>query len=422
LAHRYFGKFLPPKDMQHNRVLILTADPSTRETLETLLTETGYRVIGSAAGGEQAAVGIGSLEPDVILWDVQDEAQMAQDRGSIQRLLRRHSAAIVALGTEKALRSVQGIGPPGAMGTLAKPLRGSDLQQAIERTVGRFLETASLQRHMAELEALHRASLHLTSRLELEGVLQALLEQVLNLVDAFDTHIFFYDGVTLSLAAALWADGTHGIPFAEPRPEGLTRTVARSGQPVIVPDVNQHPLFEDWQWGGAIIGLPLCVGDQVIGVMNVAFGEPHPFEPHELWLLEALAAQAALAIHNAQLFERVRHRAAEMESQVEEQTRQLTEVNARFRELDHLKSKFISDISRELRAPATNVRLYLDLLERGGAEKRTQYLQVIKAQTDQMIRLVEEILDFADLELDAADCQTSLIDSALDSGLKHGTP
>jgi GAF domain-containing protein len=407
--------------MLHNRVLIVTSDPTTRETLETLLTETGYSVIGSAADGQQAALEVGSLEPDVILWDIQDEAQLAQDRGSIQRLLRRHSAAIVALGTEEVLRLVQGIGPPDAMGTVAKPLTGSHLQHAVERTVVRFHETASLQRHMAELEALHRASLHLTSHLELEGVLQALLEQVLTLVDAFDTHIFFYDGVTLSLAAALWADGTHGIPFAEPRPEGLTYTVARSGQSVIVPDVNRHPLFKDWQWGGSIIGLPLCVGDEVIGVMNVAFGEPHVFEPHELWLLEALAAQAAIAIHNAQLFDRVRHRAAEMESQVEERTRELTEANARFNELDHLKSKFISDVSRGLRAPATNVRFYLDLLEQGGAEKRIQYLQVIKAQTDQMIRLVEEILDFADLELEATDYQTSLIDPALDSRLKHGT-
>jgi two-component system phosphate regulon sensor histidine kinase PhoR len=43
--------------------------------------------------------------------------------------------------------------------------------------------------------------------------------------------------------------------------------------------------------------------------------------------------------------------------------------------------------------------LYLKLLEKGRPEKQRQYLDVIQAQTDQMVQLVEDILNFSRLEL-----------------------
>jgi signal transduction histidine kinase len=178
----------------------------------------------------------------------------------------------------------------------------------------------------------------------------------------------------------------------------------------VIPDVNRHPLFEDWKWGGAIVGLPLYIGERVIGVMNIAFEEPRAFDENLLRLLELLAAQAAIAIHNARLYRQVQQHASELELRVEERTAELTAAYERLRELDQLKSRFINDISHELRTPATNIRLYLELLERGNPEKRAQYSDVIKDQTDQMVRLVEDILHFSRLELDKTRIAFSSVD------------
>ncbi|MCD6554092.1 MAG: GAF domain-containing protein [Anaerolineae bacterium] len=167
------------------------------------------------------------------------------------------------------------------------------------------------RRRRAELEALHQASLHLTSTLELQLVLEAMLDYALKLVSADDAHIFLYDGERLTFGAALWADGRRQEPYAEPRPHGLTYTVARSGKRIVVPDANSHPLFRDWQWGGAIVGLPLRIGERVVGVMNVAFLRPHAFDENELRVLGLLADQAAIAIENARLHEAVRQELAE---------------------------------------------------------------------------------------------------------------
>ncbi len=159
----------------------------------------------------------------------------------------------------------------------------------------------------AELEALRKASLSLTSSLELETVFEAILEHALKLIQADDAHIFLFDGERLSFGAAMWADGTRGEPYAEPRRDGLTYSVARSGEQIVVPDMRSHPLYETTDWEGSILGLPLRIGKRVLGVMTIAFERLHDFTEDELRVLELFADQAAVAVENARLFERTTH-------------------------------------------------------------------------------------------------------------------
>ncbi len=159
------------------------------------------------------------------------------------------------------------------------------------------------RRRTKELEAIRRAALNLTASLDLPRVLQAILEETLNLVDADDAHIFLYDGHELHFGAALGRTGPLSEPYSEPRRDGLTYTVARTGRRMVIPNVNEHPLYQDWPWGGAIAGFPLRVGGQVRGVMNVAFHKPHEFTEDEIRVLELLADHAAIALENARLFQ-----------------------------------------------------------------------------------------------------------------------
>jgi signal transduction histidine kinase len=106
----------------------------------------------------------------------------------------------------------------------------------------------------------------------------------------------------VTFGAARWADNRAIQPFKEIREDGITYNVARTGQRIVIPDVNSHPLFETWKWGGAIIGLPLSRAEKVIGVMTVAFEQPHRFTVDELRILDLLADQVAIAIDNANLY------------------------------------------------------------------------------------------------------------------------
>lgn len=83
------------------------------------------------------------------------------------------------------------------------------------------------------------------------------------------------------------------------------------------------------------------------------------------------------------------------------------------RRLDRMKDEFISTVSHELRTPLTSLRAALGLVAGGALEKRpekmAQMLDVAIGNTDRLVRLVNDILDFerigsGSLLLNRADC------------------
>lgn len=180
------------------------------------------------------------------------------------------------------------------------------------RNVGLF---QAAERRAAELEAVRAASLSLTSSLDLSAVLNAILESTLHLLPGLQsTGIYLYENGQLEFGAAVNGAG-QPLELPEPRAQGLTYTVARSGEPLIVPDMRAHPLFAELPhlWSGSILGLPLKYGRRVVGVMVLLYAEPRQVAEAEVRILRLLGDQAAAAIENASLFDAVR-------SQVEELT------------------------------------------------------------------------------------------------------
>jgi len=185
-----------------------------------------------------------------------------------------------------------------------------------EYNVQDFFDTRALlnmlKQQSDELDALKKLSVHLTSSLDLPDVLDAVVSEAMRLIaSARDVHIFLYKNKKLSFGAALDSEGNRNKSWAKPRLNGLTYTVARDGEMVIVEDMKNHPLFTSAppDWGGSIIGIPLKVGDTVVGVMNLARSTTGPISTSELQLLKLLSDQAAIAISNASLHQMISRQA-----------------------------------------------------------------------------------------------------------------
>jgi len=171
---------------------------------------------------------------------------------------------------------------------------------------------AMLKQQTEELDALKKLSINLTSSLDLPDVLDALVSEAMQLIpNANDVHIFLYKNGKLSFGAALDSAGNKNTTWAKPRSNGLTNTVARSGEMTIVEDMQDHPLYTNAPktWTGSIIGIPLKIGDTVVGVLNMARSAIGGFSPSELRLLGLLSDQAAVAISNANLHQMISRQA-----------------------------------------------------------------------------------------------------------------
>ncbi len=170
-----------------------------------------------------------------------------------------------------------------------------------------------LKQQTDELDTLKKLSIHLTSSLDLPDVLDAVATEALRLIDnTRDVNIFLYKNHKLSFGAALNSDGTRNKPWSTPRLNGLTYTVARGGEMIIVEDMQKNIRYfrnSPHDWAGSIIGIPLKVGDTVVGVMNLSRMTVGGFSNSELRLLSLLSDQAAVAISNASLHQMISRQA-----------------------------------------------------------------------------------------------------------------
>ena len=167
-----------------------------------------------------------------------------------------------------------------------------------------------LKQQVDELDALKKLSISLTSSLDLQTVLDAVVSEAMHLVkNARTAHIFLYKNGFLEFGSALNNKGMQNKPVPTPRRDGLTAAVAKKGEMIVVEDMSTHPFYNYIQsktiWTGSIIGMPLKISNMVVGVMNLSRSIVGGFTSSEIRLLSLLSDQAAVAISNASLHQMV---------------------------------------------------------------------------------------------------------------------
>jgi len=267
------------------------------------------------------------------------------------------------------------------------------LAQAIEHALEQRrlrIERRQRERELAAIAAIATGLRTVGTRAEM---MSTILDQAQNLLQAEGASLSLIDPDTdeavVEMARGRW---TPAVGLRTPKGVGLTHHVLATGQVYVSADARAEPLvaypdlLDDLT---TIACAPLIANGQALGVLWA--GRRTLFADGEVQLLTAIADIAASALHRASVLET-------LEQRVVERTRELAEANERLKELDRLKSKFVSDVSHELRTPVSNLRLYVDLLDHGKPEKRDHYLLTLREQSQRLARLVEDILDLSRLE------------------------
>ncbi len=100
--------------------------------------------------------------------------------------------------------------------------------------------------------------------------------------------------------------------------------------------------------------------------------------------------------------ENLREAYSGLEKKVQQRTHELALANERLKELDRLKSDFVSNVSHELRTPLTAIKGAVDLVLREVTgpltEKQIHYLTRVRSNTQQLAGMINDVLDLAKIE------------------------
>jgi diguanylate cyclase (GGDEF)-like protein len=166
-----------------------------------------------------------------------------------------------------------------------------------------------LKRRNADLEVLYETVRDLSSTLSVERVLQRLLDRTLEHLEAEIGSILLLgddDQLRVMVSQGLPSDVVERTEMKIG--EGISGHVALHGEPLIVEDVEAHPTFRrrnrERYYTATLISAPLVRNGVLLGVININNKtNREPFQPHDLRLLEAIAAHASVALGNARKYE-----------------------------------------------------------------------------------------------------------------------
>jgi class 3 adenylate cyclase len=156
------------------------------------------------------------------------------------------------------------------------------------------------------------------SAMRLQPILDQIVEAAARLGRADSCLVWLVDSGLLRLRA------NHGSPQESEEylrshphtaePGSCTGRVALTKRPVHIPDVDADP---DYTYAGTrhyrtLLGLPILVEDDLVGVFGLSRRDVRPFTSDEIELLATFADQSAIAISTARLFETIERQKGEL--------------------------------------------------------------------------------------------------------------
>ena len=245
----------------------------------------------------------------------------------------------------------------------------------------------ALARRVRELTAIAEVDHRLSATLDFESVNTLVVQEAMQATHASAGLMAILDETRtglLLLAQQGYPEDIRRYQF-EPWPveRGITGRVARTGQPILVPDVQTDPDYVAFvPTTRSLLSVPVLQEDQVLGVVTLESDRPANFTADDLRFVQHLAEHAAIAMQNAKLFA------------------DLQRANRELQALSDAKTEFVSIVSHELRAPLTSIKGYVDLIleDETISEDVRDFLGVVQQNADRLGKLVADLLDVSRIE------------------------
>jgi PAS domain S-box-containing protein len=228
------------------------------------------------------------------------------------------------------------------------------LRSQLFNPLSRYAE--ELRERARRLELIAGIGQRATSILELDELLHQAIALIRKEFSYFNVTIFLVDRRELVLRASAARPELENRTRLAIGREGISGWVAQAGEPLLVPDVEKDPrylLLTQKVPTRSELAVPIKLGGKVIGVLDAQSAELAGFAPIDLFTLQTIADQLAIAIENARLYAET-HRRAERLAVVN----RVASVAGTTLRLDELLAAVHREVAAVFRADAFFIALY----------------------------------------------------------------
>jgi signal transduction histidine kinase/ActR/RegA family two-component response regulator/PAS domain-containing protein len=282
------------------------------------------------------------------------------------------------------------------------------LLTSIGNQIGQFIDRRrSDDRHREKssaLETVNRLSPTFSGMLDVDRLIQELTDAATKLADAQLGTFFFHgregEGYRSYTSNAASRDG---LGLGAARPTRFPIRLFSSDGALRIDDVRATggPAGLEGQFSGTAVASYLAVpvvsrGGRILGGIALSHSEPGVFTKREERIVSGIAAHAAVALENAELYE------------AERRAREAAEAASR------AKDEFLAMLGHELRNPIGAIRNSVEALEmsqaRSGDGAGAMLCSIIARQTDTLAQLVDDLLDVTRLISGKVRLRTRVVD------------
>ncbi len=295
--------------MSELRVLIVEDEESTVAICRFALQRIGMEVDAAFTAAEALAkVRQEAYHLAIVDWILPDGSGMA-----LFRMMREHLPQLVGIliTGQNVPETNREAMEAGFWAFLPKPFTISEFQATVERAAA-YIRAIREQERLQLMISLSEVAQQIIASLDLDEVLQRIVQVAYQQAKADKVSVMLVDYSATPPRLRLVA--SRGLPsdllsVEMPLGEGIAGLVASTGDPLLINTQTIHqfsPSALHYKGAGSALCLPLKVGNRVVGVLNLTRLTEEQFSESDIRLYLVLAAQAALAVENAQLHQRLR--------------------------------------------------------------------------------------------------------------------
>ena len=188
----------------------------------------------------------------------------------------------------------------------------------VARALTRKRAIEEIHRQNAELAVVSEIGAGLAAQLEFQAIIDLVGDRIREVFGAPNMYIAMYDESRGTISFPYDISNGQRSAYFPPTAfgPGLTSIVIRTREPLVfgtAVDMDANGALTDGITAESYLGVPMVVGDRVIGVIAIEDVKPHAYGLEDKRLLGTLAASTAVALENARLFDEARRRAADLE-------------------------------------------------------------------------------------------------------------